>query len=59
MKHFIMLMFSFLVWGTVGVLAGSSAVDLVVATMTTFITIEAADWSSDKVLARRPRRWTR
>jgi len=57
-KHFIMLMFSFVVWGTVGVLAGNSAVDLVVATMTTFITIEAADWGSDRFIARR-RRWRR
>ncbi len=52
MKHFIMLMFSFVVWGAMNILAGNNATDLVIDTMGSFLALEAADWISDKIIAR-------
>jgi hypothetical protein len=52
MKHFIMLMFAFTIWGTVGMLAGNSATDLVIDTMGSFLAFEFADWLGDKIMAR-------
>jgi len=59
MKHFAMLAFSFILWGAIQSLAGNTALDLVVAVVSTFVTIEAADWTSDRFIAARRRRWRR
>ena len=52
MKHFAILMFAFIVWGTVGILAGHDATQLIINTMSTFTSLEFIDWASDKILTR-------
>jgi len=52
MKHFAMLMFAFVVWGTVGMLAGHDATQLVINTIGSFASLEFIDWASDKIIAR-------
>jgi len=51
MKHFVMLMFAFVLWAAVGMLAGHDATQLVINTMSTFTSLEFIDWVGDRIIA--------